>query len=112
MPEGHLDSSGHPSDREPIEVVRTKEPQAPVGQDEPNPTVVSDATSDDLGLEGEAADPGLGGYQGRDPAKHMPKIPSAPGTQHDEHEHGGAPDGNQAEQASSGTLPRPGKGDG
>jgi hypothetical protein len=106
-----MPTEGHPTDEPPYEKVRTKEPQAPVGADEPNPNVVSDATSDDLGLEGDAASPGVGGYQDRDPANDMPKVPSVGETQHDEHEHGGAPSGNQGEQASSGVLPRPGKGD-
>jgi hypothetical protein len=104
-----MTTEGHPSDVPAHEQVRTKEPQAPVGQDEPNPTVVSDATSDEVGDQ----DPGLGGYQGRDPKTEMPKIPSVPETQGDPHEHGAAPSpGGKEEQGSSGQTPRPGKGDG
>ena len=89
------------SDPDPIKKIRTEEPQAPFGQDEPNPNVVSDATAEDLGLEGgeeppagegsDAGDPGVGGYGGRDPQDEMPRVPSAPETQEDPHEHGGAP---------------------
>lgn len=106
-----MPTEGHPSDEPVYEQVRTKAPQAPVGQDEPNPNVVSDATSDDIGAKGEAGDPGVGGYEGRDPADEMPKVPSAPDTQHDSHEHSGAK-GAGGDQASGGTLDKPGKGDG
>lgn len=106
-----MPTEGHPSDEALADKLRTKEPQAPVGADEPNPNVVSDATSDETGAKGEAGDPGAAGYQGRDPAKEMPRVPTAPETQHDSHEHSGAPSGNQDEQASSGAMPRPGKGD-
>ena len=41
------------ADPDPIEKIRTEEPQAPFGQDEPNPDVVSDATAADKGLEDE-----------------------------------------------------------
>lgn len=70
-----------------IEQVRTEEPQAPFGQDEPNPNVVSDATADETGPE----DPGLAGYDGRDPKTEMPRVPSAPETQDDPAAHGGEP---------------------
>ena len=99
------------SDPPPIQKIRTKEPQAPFGQDEPNPSVVSDATAEDLGLEGgeeppagegsEAGDPGLGGYPGRDPKDEMPRVPSAPETQEDPHEHGGAPKTEKERPAST-----------
>lgn len=89
------------SDPPPIRKIRTEEPQAPFGQDEPNPNVVSDATAEDQGLEGvddppaggagDAGDPGVGGYAGRDPKDEMPRVPSAPETQEDPHGHGGAP---------------------
>lgn len=89
------------SDPPPIQKIRTEEPQAPFGQDEPNPSVVSDATAEDLGLEGgesppegagsEAADPGIGGYPGRDPQDEMPRVPSSPETQEEPPQHGGAP---------------------
>jgi hypothetical protein len=78
------------SDPPPIEKIRTEEPQAPFGQDEPNPNVVSDATAEDK-APGEAVDPGVGGYGGRDPKDEMPRVPSAPETQEDPHTHGGAP---------------------
>lgn len=71
----------------PFEALRTKEPQAPFGGDEPNPTVVSDATADEVGPE----DPGVGGYGGRDPETEMPRVPSAPDTQDDPQPHGGEP---------------------
>ncbi len=90
-----------------VEKLRTKAPEAPVGQDEPNPNVVSDATADETGQ----VDPGVGGYAGRDPKKDMPRIPSAPETQDDPQTHGAAPSGGKEQQASGGG-PRPGKGDG
>ena len=98
-------------DPPPIQKIRTEEPQAPFGQDEPNPNVVSDATAEDLGLEGgedppagegsDAGDPGIGGYGGRDPKDEMPRVPSAPETQEDPHEHGGAPKTDREPPAST-----------
>lgn len=78
------------SDPPPIQALRTEEPKAPFGQDEPNPDVVSDATADDKGA-GEQVDPGVGGYGGRDPKTDMPRVPSAPETQDDPNRHGGEP---------------------
>lgn len=83
----------------PYEQVRTKEPQAPFGADEPNPTVVSDATAAEQGLE--EPDPGVGGYEGRDPKDEMPRVPGEPGTQHDGQEHGGAPKTDKEPPAST-----------
>ncbi len=77
-------------DPPPIQKIRTKEPQAPFGSDEPEPTVVSDATADEPG-PGETKEPGPAGYAGRDPEKDMPAIPSAPETQGDPPEHSGQP---------------------
>lgn len=74
----------------PIEAVRTEEPQAPFGSDEPNPTVVSDATAGEDGPD-ETKDPGLGGYGGRDPKTEMPRVPSDPDSQQDPQSHGGEP---------------------
>jgi hypothetical protein len=70
------------SDPPPIQKVRTKEPQAPLGQDEPDPNVVSDATAEDK-APGEAVVPGIGGYGERDPEHEMPRVPTAPETQDD-----------------------------
>jgi hypothetical protein len=78
-PTSGRDTSGDPP---PIQRVRTEEPQAPVGQDEPNPNVVSDATADEKS-PGEPVDPGVGGYAGRDPKTEMPRMPSIPETQDD-----------------------------
>lgn len=78
------------SDPPPIQKIRTEEPQAPFGGDEPNPDVVSDATADQKGPD-EAVDPGIGGYGGLDPKKDMPRVPSEQETQDDPPEHGGAP---------------------
>ncbi|MCP9489263.1 MAG: hypothetical protein MSC31_05245 [Solirubrobacteraceae bacterium MAG38_C4-C5] len=83
------------SDSEPteaIEHIRTEEPQAPFGADEPNPNVVSDETLDEQG-PGEDTSPGAAGYAGRDPATDMPAVPSAPETQDDPQSHDAAPDG-------------------
>jgi hypothetical protein len=76
-PDSGKDPSGDPP---PIARVRTEEPQAPVGQDEPNPNVVSDATADEK-APGEQVDPGIGGYADRDPKTDMPRMPSVPETQ-------------------------------
>jgi hypothetical protein len=96
------------SDPPPIQKIRTEEPQAPFGQDEPNPDVVSDATAEDKGLEtadnpgaGDAGDPGVGGYGGRDPQDEMPRVPSVPETQEDPHTHGGAPNTEHEPPAST-----------
>ena len=100
------------SDPDPIKKIRTEEPQAPFGQDEPNPNVVSDATAEDLGLEdgddppvgdgADAADPGVGGYGGRDPKDEMPRVPADAETQDDPHEHGAAPKTNREPPANKG----------
>lgn len=88
------------TDVPPYEQVRTEEPKAPFGGDEPNPNVVSDATADEK-APGEPEDPGIGGYGGRDPKDEMPRVPSEPDTQHDPHEHGGAPKTDKAPPASN-----------
>jgi hypothetical protein len=86
---------------DPIEKIRTKEPQAPFGQDEPNPSAVSDATAADLGLEGEEADPAVGGYEERDPEDEMPRVPTDPGTEDDPESHGAAADTDHEPPAST-----------
>lgn len=86
------------SDPPPVQEVRTKEPQAPFGQDEPNPDAVSDATAEDKGQDEQ--DPGVGGYGGRDPKDEMPRVPSSPETQDDPHSHEGAPNTEQEPPAS------------
>jgi len=98
-----MSESEHPemkksADPPPIQAVRTEEPQAPFGQDEPNPEVVSDATADETA---GATDPGLGGYKDRDPKTEMPRVPSAPDTQDDSHPHGGAPKTDKEPPAST-----------
>lgn len=87
------------SDPPPIQAVRTEEPKAPFGQDEPNPEVVSDLTAEDKG-DGDI-DPPTGGYEGRDPKDEMPAIPSVPETQEDSHPHGGAPKTDKEPPAST-----------
>ncbi len=87
------------SDPPPVQRVRTEEPQAPFGQDEPNPNVVSDATSDEQG-PGEPVDPGVGGYGGRDPKTDMPRLPSEPETQDDPLSHDAAPSTDREPPAS------------
>jgi len=85
-------------DPPPIQKIRTKEPQAPFGSDEPNPTVVSDETAEEHSGEN---DPAVGGYVGdRDPAKDMPVIPSAPET-YDTPSHGGEPNTSKEPPASN-----------
>lgn len=87
------------SDPPPIQAIRTEEPQAPFGQDEPNPDVVSDASADEKASE-ESVDPGVGGYGGRDPKDEMPRVPSSPETQDDPHGHEGAPSTDREPPAS------------
>ena len=88
------------SDPPPIQKIRTEEPQAPFGQDEPNPNVVSDATADEKDSD-EGVDPGVGGYGGRDPKDEMPRVPAAEETQDDPHSHGGAPKTDREPPASN-----------
>ncbi len=99
-----MSESEHPemktsTDPPPVKAVRTEEPQAPFGQDEPNPEVVSDLTAEDQGVED--VDPGLGGYEARDPKSEMPRIPSTPDTQDDSHPHGGEPKTDKEPPAST-----------
>ena len=99
-----MSESEHPeikksADPPPVKAVRTEEPQAPFGADEPNPDVVSDLTAEDQGVEN--VDPGLGGYEGRDPKTEMPRIPSEPDTQDDSHPHGGEPKTDKEPPAST-----------
>ena len=87
------------TDPPPIQAIRTKEPQAPFGQDEPNPSVVSDLTAEDKA--GGDIDPPTGGYEGRDPKDEMPAMPSVPDTQEDSQSHGGAPKTDKEPPAST-----------
>ncbi|MGI8623560.1 MAG: hypothetical protein ACR2NB_08745 [Solirubrobacteraceae bacterium] len=73
----HGSKKPKPEEEEVVQQLRTKEPEAPFGQDEPNPHVVSDATSDEK-YPGEDAYPGSSGYGHRDPQTEMPHIPGAP----------------------------------
>lgn len=84
----------------PIDAVRTEEPQAPFGGDEPNPTVVSDATAGEDGPD-ETKDPGLGGYGGRDPKTEMPRVPTDADSQQDPQPHGGEPKTDREPPASN-----------
>ncbi len=75
----------------PSERIRTEQPQAPFGADEPNPSVASDDTveeqsSEDSGLTGKA------GYVDRDPKTEMPAVPTAPDTHGEAPTHEGQPD--------------------
>ncbi len=49
---------------------------------------------------GPSVEPAAGGYAGRDPAKDMPSIPSAPETHDDPQSHDAAPDDPKPRQAS------------
>jgi hypothetical protein len=100
MSESRDPATDESSDPPPIERVRTEEPQAPVGQEQPNPNVVSDATADEKG-PGEQLDPGIGGYEGRDPKTEMPRVPTAPETQDASEAHGGAPPSDGESPASN-----------
>jgi hypothetical protein len=88
------------TDPPPVQGVRSEEPQGPVGQDEPNPDVVSDATADETSAE-EQRDPGTGGYAGRDPKTEMPRVPSEPETQDDPGSHDAAPSTDHEPPASN-----------
>lgn len=64
-----------------VQQLRTKEPEAPAGADEPNPSVVSDEVAGEE--RGEHLEPGSGGYgtqgyMGRDVKNDMPVVPSVP----------------------------------
>jgi len=87
-------------DPDPIKKIRTKEPQAPFGSDEPNPTVISDATAEEQGLLDDP-DPGVAGYEGRDAESEMPRVPAALETQEDSQPHGGEPKTDKAPPASN-----------
>ena len=91
-----MDTSADPP---PVEAVRTEEPKAPFGQDEPNPEAVRDTTADEVGPESQ--DPPVGGYGGRDPKEELPRVPSAPDTPDDPNEHGGAPKTDREPPAST-----------
>jgi len=47
---------------------------------------------------GPTVQPGVGGYEGRDPATDMPRIPSAPESQKDPKSHDGAPDADEEDR--------------
>lgn len=83
--------SSHDKSSQP-DPVRTEEPKAPYGADEPNPSVVSDDTVEDQGNPQDAVEPGKGGYVGRDPKTEMPAVPSVPETQGEAPTHEGQPD--------------------
>lgn len=87
-------------DPAPIKAVRTNEPQAPFGGDEPNPNVVSDLTADETSGDGS---PPIGGYAGRDPKTEMPLMSSVPETHDDPHpQHGGKPSRRQPKSPAPG----------
>ena len=86
-------------DPPPIKEVRTEEPQAPMGGDEPEPTVVADETAEEHSGQD---DPGLAGYIGdRDPKKDMPAVPSVPETHEEAPSHSGEPDTSNEPPASN-----------
>lgn len=97
MSESSSSGADSSQDPPPIKALRTEEPQAPFGADEPNPNVVSDATADEKPGD---VDPGTGGYGGRDPKTEMPQVPSVPETQEDAPEHGGEPKTDEEPPAS------------
>ena len=90
MSESPIEDPSKPESEEPIQKIRTEEPQAPFGEDAPDPNVAHDLTADEKG-PGEPVQPGLGGYAGRDPKTEMPAVPSVEETQGDAPEHGGEP---------------------
>lgn len=68
----HGSKESKPEEEEVVQGLRTNEPQAPTGQKEPNPNVVSDKTNADMSAE--EAQPGITGYGTRDPIKEMPQT--------------------------------------
>lgn len=100
MSESSAQGMDKSSDPPPIQRLRTEEPQAPVGQDEPNANVVSDATAEEK-QPGEQLDPGVGGYGERDPKTEMPRVPSVPETQDDPGAQDAAPKTDSEPPASS-----------
>ena len=100
MTESSPEGPDKTSDEMPSERLRTEEPQAPFGQDEPNPNVTSDTTADEQGA-GEPVDPDVGGYAGRDPETEMPRIPTVPETQDDPGGHDAAPSTDREPPASN-----------
>ncbi len=88
-----------PESVEVVQGLRTKEPEAPFGADEPNPNVVSDEIAGDKDPS-EAQTPGAAGYAGRDPKTDMPRMPSAGESQDDP---------KSREPESDGTERRPAK---
>ena len=83
-----------PETQEVVQQIRTEEPQAPFGADEPNPNVATDKIAADMSAE--AAEPGIGGYGGRDPKSDMPRIPGVEDTQDDPKSHDAKPDEGKA----------------
>ena len=92
MTEPHLDSERDESD-----------------QDEPSRVELDHAGSTNEPGEGGAiagadteagptVQPGVGGFQGRDPSTDMPRVPSAPETQKDPKSHDAAPDNDEKER--------------
>jgi len=73
-----------------VETVRTEEPLPAAGAEEPDHNTMSDATSQEMPA-GAELDPGVGGYEGRDPKTEMPAVPSVKETQDDSKPHDAAP---------------------
>ncbi len=87
-----------PQSQEVVEQLRTEKPQGPVGADEPNPNVVSDRTSEEMG-EDEEILPGIGGYDDRDAKTDMPRVPTVAATQDDPESDDAAPSGGKERDA-------------
>jgi len=68
----HGTAQSKPQEQEVVEGLRTNEPEAPFGADEPNPNVVSDKTHQEM--SDEEAQPGITGYGTRDPGTEMPQT--------------------------------------
>ncbi len=87
----HPGTESKPESEELVQQIRTQGPQAPFGEDEPDPNAASDATAAEMG-GGADTEPGISGYGERDPATEMPRMTSAPESQEDPKGHDAAPE--------------------
>jgi len=72
-----------------VETIRTEEPLPAAGAKEPDFDTSTERTHEEMTTE--EADPGRGGYDGRDPKKEMPAVPTVKETQDDPKPHDAAP---------------------
>ncbi|HEV2769055.1 MAG TPA: hypothetical protein VGV40_02570 [Solirubrobacteraceae bacterium] len=101
MDETNPAPSSHENETEAVvETIRTEEPLPAAGAEEPDHDTMSDDTIKDKAI-GEEVDPGIGGYEHRDPKTEMPAVPSVKETQDDPKSHDAAPRQKTAERWGS-----------